>query len=138
MASAEEVARRLYGEVGVRQGIFTAEALAHAQRSAPQQHPGDALMAAGVISRGQHKGLLRAVEYRQGRDEDKRIAQILVDNRYCAGDMVRRALATQKQVYAKSGKLVRISALLLENGTLTASQKTAARKLFELGRGPGE
>lgn len=132
--SAEEAARRLYGEVGVRQGIFSADALRRVRQAAPGQHPGEALMAEGVISRGQHKGLLRAVEYRQGRDEDKRIAQILVDNRYCDGGQVREALAKQKQIYAKTGKLVRLALMLMEGGSLTASQQTAARKLYELGK----
>ena len=43
-------------------------------------------------------------------------------------------MAKQKQIYAKTGKLVRLALMLMEGGSLTASQQTAARKLYELGK----
>jgi hypothetical protein len=132
VASDEDA--RLYGEIGRKQKLFTGAQFDSACQAASGRHPGEVLLEGGVLSRGQHKGLIRAVAYTRGREEDKRIAQILVDNRYCEGTSVRKALKAQKEIYGKSGQLVRLGALLVDQGTLTASQHTAARKLYELGR----
>lgn len=125
---------QIFIQIGVQQRLFTQQQVDETRRAAAGAPLGEALVARGVISREQHRGLERAVTYRLGRDEDKRIAQIIVDSGYCQETRVQDALKRQKDVYAKSGELMRIGSLLLEDGTLTDSQHIAASKIFLIER----
>ena len=125
---------QIFIQIGVQQKLFTREQVEETRRATAGAPLGEALVARGVVSREQHRGLERAVTYRLGRDEDKRIAQIIVDSGYCQETRVQEALKRQKDVYAKSGELMRLGALLLDDGTLTDSQHIAASKIFSIER----
>jgi hypothetical protein len=125
---------RLYVQIGLQQRLFTQAQLDDARRAAPGKPIPDALQERGVLGREQHRGLDRAVSYRLGRDDDKRIAQIIVDSGYCSEQRVEDALRRQKDFYGKTGELVRICQLLVEDGTLTDSQHLAASKIFRIER----
>jgi hypothetical protein len=124
---------QIYVQIGTQQRLFTREQVDEARRAAPGP-VGEALVARGVLTRDQHRGLDRAVTYRLGRDEDKRIAQIIVDSGYCREARVQEALKRQKEVYSRSGDLVRLGTLLMDDGAITDSQHIAAYKIFQIER----
>lgn len=121
-------------QIGVQQRLFTREQADEARRASPGASLADALIGRGVLSREQARGLERAVVYRLGRDEDKRIAQIIVDSGYCPENRVQEALRRQKDIYGKSGELLRLGTLLMDDGSLTDSQHIAAFKIFQIER----
>jgi hypothetical protein len=121
-------------QIGVQQRLFSREQVEDTRRASPGAPLGEALVSRGVISREQARGLERAVQYRLGRDEDKRVAQIIVDSGYCPENRVQEALRRQKDIYAKSGELIRLGTLLTDDGSLTDSQHIAAFKIFRIER----
>lgn len=121
-------------QIGVQQRLFTREQADEARRASPGAPLTDALVARGVLSRDQARGLERAAIYRLGRDEDKRVAQIIVDSGYCPENRVQEALRRQKEIYGKSGELVRLGTLLMDDGSITDSQHIAALKIFQIER----
>ena len=124
---------QVFVQIGVQQKLFTKEQADDARRSVPAAPTlGEALITRGVLTRDQQRGLERAVTYRLGRDEDKRIAQIIVDSGYCPEARVQEALKRQKDVYGKSGDLVRLGTLLMDDGAITDSQQVAAYKIFQI------
>ncbi|MCO5165706.1 MAG: hypothetical protein M9894_04980 [Planctomycetes bacterium] len=125
---------QLFVQIGVQQRLFTREQVEDVRRGAPGAALAEALVARGVLAREQARGLERAVVYRLGRDEDKRIAQIIVDSGYCPEARVQEALRRQKDLYARSGDLVRLGTLLMGDGALTDSQHIAAAKIFQIER----
>lgn len=125
---------QLLVQIGVQQRLFSREQADDVRRAAPGVPLADALVSRGVLSREQARGLERAVVYRLGRDEDKRVAQIIVDSGYCPENRVQEALRRQKDLYAKSGELVRLGTLLMDAGSLTDSQHIAAIKIFHIER----
>lgn len=126
---------QIFVQIGLQQRLFTKEQVDDARKSAPTAPTlGEALIARGALTRDQQRGLERAVTYRLGRDEDKRIAQIIVDSGYCPEARVQEALRRQKDVYGKSGDLVRLGTLLMDDGAITDSQQLAAYKIFQIER----
>lgn len=123
---------QLFVQIGLQQRLFTREQADDARRAGGPL--AEALVARGVLAREQARGLERAVVYRLGRDEDKRIAQIIVDSGYCPEPRVQEALRRQKDLYARSGELVRLGTLLMGDGALTDSQHIAAAKIFHIER----
>lgn len=126
-----ESAGRAYVQIGLQQKLFKKEQVAEAERAGKPVH--EHLLARGVITPDQHKGLERAVAYRLGRDEDKKVAQLVVEHGYCSQAAVEKALKQQKDFYGKTGELMRLGTLLVEMGSLSDSQHLAAIKLFRLG-----
>ena len=125
---------QLFVQIGLQQRLFSQAQLDDARRALPGRPLGDALLERGALSREAHRGLDRAVTYRIGRDEDKRIAQIIVDSGYCSEARVEEALRRQKDFYGKTGELLRIGALLVEDGAMTDSQAVAASKIYRIER----
>jgi hypothetical protein len=99
------------------------------QRGAPV---GDVLVEQGTLTREQNRGLERAVTYRVGRDEDKGVAKIIIDSKYCDPTLVEQALKKQKDFYAKTGELMRLGNLLVQSDDLTESQRIAAHKIMDI------
>lgn len=131
-ANESEQRARVYVEIGLQQRLFQPK---HVDEAAREKQPlPEYLLARGLISPDQHTGLERAVSYRLGRDEDKRVAQLVVEHGYCSESAVAKALKQQKALYARSGQLVRLGTLLVDAGSLSDSQHLAAMKLFRLGR----
>jgi hypothetical protein len=132
----DAVAReQIFVQIGIQQRLFTQAQVDDARKGAPAAPTlGEALIARGALSRDQQRGLERAVTYRLGRDEDKRIAQIIVDSGYCPEARVQEALKRQKDVYGKSGDLVRLGTLLMDDGAISDSQQLAAYKIFQIER----
>ena len=95
---------------------------------------GDALVKMGVISPDQLRALFRAVDYRLGRNEDKELARVILDSGYADEKAVEAALTQQKDLYASSGKLVRICELLVQKSMLSESQHIAAKKILDIAR----
>jgi hypothetical protein len=124
---------QVFVQIGVQQRLFTQQQVDDARRAGGSL--AETLVAKGALSREQARGIERAVTYRLGRDEDKRIAQIIVDSGYCQEPRVQEALKRQKEVYAKSGDLLRLVSLLTEGGSITESQHIAALKIFQIERG---
>jgi hypothetical protein len=134
-ADAAPSREQVFLQIGVQQKLFTKEQADDARRNVPAAPTlGEALITRGVLTRDQQRGLERAVTYRLGRDEDKRIAQIIVDSGYCPEARVQEALKRQKDVYGKSGDLVRLGTLLMDDGAITDSQQVAAYKIFQIER----
>ncbi len=126
---------QLFVQIGLQQKLFSQGQLDDARRSAaPGRSLGEALLDRGALSREAYRGLDRAVTYRLGRDEDKRIAQIIVDSGYCSEARVEEALRRQKDFYGKTGELLRIGSLLVEEGAMTDSQAMAAGKIYRIER----
>lgn len=121
-------------QIGVQQRLFSREQAEEVRRASPSAPLADALVSRGVLTREQARGLERAVVYRLGRDEDKRVAQIIVDSGYCPESRVQEALRRQKDIYSKSGELIRLGTLLMDDGSLTDSQHIAAVKIFRIER----
>jgi hypothetical protein len=130
-----DVREEHYVQIGLQQRLFTQAEVDGFKRSAPGRSVGDLLVERGVLSKEQHKGLDRAVTYRLGRDEDKRVAQIIVDSGYCSEERVEAAMKRQKDFYGKTGELMRLGALLIEGGDLTDSQHLAASKIYRIEKG---
>jgi hypothetical protein len=96
-AEAAAGREQIFLQIGVQQRLFTKEQADDARRNVPAAPTlGEALITRGVLTRDQQRGLERAVTYRLGRDEDKRIAQIIVDSGYCPEARVQEALKRQK------------------------------------------
>lgn len=124
---------QVFVQIGVQQRLFTQQQVEEARRAG--QPLAEALVARGTLTREQARGIERAVTYRLGRDEDKRVAQIIIDSGYCHEPRVQEALKRQKEVYGKSGELVRLVTLLMDGGSITESQHIAAMKIFSIERG---
>lgn len=121
---------KAYVQIGLQQQLFGKEDVKAAARAGQALH--ESLLARGVITPDQHVGLERAVAYRLGRDEDKRLAQLLLEHGYTAQAAVEAALEQQKALYSQTGELSRLADLLVRSGSLTHSQQTAATKLLRL------
>lgn len=119
-----------YVQIGLQQNLFKKEHVKEAERAGQPIH--ELLLARKVLTPDQHKGLERAVVYRLGRDEDRRVAQLLLEHGYTNQAAIEKALEQQKEVYGKTGELMRLLALLVQAGALTPSQQTAAQKLLKL------
>ncbi len=134
VGEAERAAQ--FEAIGLQQRLFTKDQLARAAADARRSGDdlGALLVAQGVLSAAQRQGLERAVTYRLGRDEDKAIAKIIVESNYCDAAAVDRAMSRQKELYQRTGELIRLSALLLETRDLTESQRTAAHKILTFER----
>ncbi len=132
MASERERAEQ-FEAIGLQQRLFTREQLAAAR--ATGRDPGAALVEEGVLTAAQRQGLERAVTYRLGREEDKAIAKIILDSHYCEPAQVDQALARQKDLYQRTGELIRLSVLLVEGRVLSESQGLAAHKIHRIERG---
>jgi len=128
---------KIYLQIGLQQALFTKADVDQARPAARQSRRplGEVLVEIGALDQEQHRGLERAVTYRLGRDEDKRIAQIMVDSGYTEQAAVEQALKRQKDFYGKTGELIRIGTLLIEGGELSDSQHTAACKIYQIERG---
>jgi hypothetical protein len=92
----------------------------------------DVLIEQGTLNSEQARGLERAVTYRIGRDQDKNVAKIIIDSKYCDPAAVEVALKKQKEFYAKTGELMRLGTLLVQTFALTESQRIAAHKIHEI------
>lgn len=131
-ASVDEAERRAkaYAEIGIQQRLFKDTHVREAEKA--RQPLPEYLLAHRLLTPDQHTGLERAVSYRLGRDEDKKVAHLVVEHGYCSEAAVAKALKQQKEFYAKTGQLIRLGNLLVETGSLTDSQHLAAMKLFRL------
>jgi hypothetical protein len=125
---------KLFEQIGLQQQLFTGEEVEGARHIARQrgQGLGDVLVVQGVLSADQCRGLERAVTYRLGRDEDKEVAKIIIDSKYCDPERVERALQRQKEFYSQTGELMRLSTLLVKNADITESQQIAAHKIHSI------
>ena len=127
---------RHFGTIGVQQRLFTKAQLADATRTSNQRRttPGQVLVEQGVVTPDQLRALERAITYRIGREEDKQIAKIIVDSNYCEAPRVEAALRKQKEFYSRSGELMRLGVLLVDDQNLTESQRVAAYKIHSIER----
>jgi hypothetical protein len=118
----------------MQQRLFTGEQVRSALHVAHQRGTllSEALVEQGVLSVEQSRGLERAVTYRIGRDQDKNVAKIIIDSKYCQPEAVEAALRKQKEFYAKTGELMRLGNLLIQSSALTESQRIAAHKIHEI------
>ncbi len=123
---------KLLLQIGVQQRLFSQSAADDAAREADGRPLAQVLVERGDLGAEQARGLERAVTYRLGRDEDKRIAQIIIDSGYAPEKRVEDAMRRQKDFYAKTGELLRLATLLLEDGAISDSQQIAAYKLFKI------
>lgn len=129
---------QLFVQIGLQQRLFARNQLDDARAAQAGRGGkgtlalGEALVAVGALSPEQLRGLERAVTYRVGREEDKRIARIIVESGYCSEEAVERALTRQKDLYARTGDLLRLCTLLMDSGSITDSQHVAARKIFQI------
>ncbi len=124
----------LLEQIGMQQRLFSGEEVQQAKHIAHQRGSllSDALVEQGTLTLEQSRGLERAVTYRIGRDQDKNVAKIIIDSKYCLPDAVEAALKKQKDFYAKTGELMRLGTLLIQSSALTESQKIAAHKIYEI------
>jgi hypothetical protein len=132
-ARREEVMRK----IGVAQKLFSKTQWADAVQVRAKSggaSVGDALVKMNVLSADQLRALLRAVDYRIGRNEDKELAKVILDSGYADEKAVEAALSQQKDIYGSNGKLVRICDLLVEKSILSESQHIAARKILDIAR----
>jgi hypothetical protein len=127
----------LYRQIGLQQKLFSVAQLEAAGRQAAGSggSVGEGLVANGALSQDQHRGLERAVTYRLGRDEDKRIAKIIVESGYAQEHSVEAALKRQKEFYGQTGELIRLGTVLVEQGEISDSQGVAARKIYDIEKG---
>ena len=126
----------VYAQIGRSQRLFSQPQIELAAKQHPDLPLGKALVKLGVVDTSQHEGVLRAVDYRLGREEDKRLAQVLVEHRYCDQAAVKRALEQQKTLYHERGECQRLATLLLEGESITDGQHLAARKILQFERAP--
>lgn len=118
----------------MQQRLFSGEQVKSAQHVARQRGSvlSEVLVEQGVLTLEQSRGLERAVTYRIGRDQDKNVAKIIIDSKYCQPEAVEAALKKQKDFYAKTGELMRLGTLLTQSSALTESQRIAAHKIHEI------
>jgi hypothetical protein len=134
LTSTDAKRETLLEQIGLQQRLFTGEEVERARHVARQQglRLSDLLVEQGTLTAEQARGLERAVTYRIGRDQDKNVAKIIVDSKYCDPNAVEAALKKQKEFYAKTGELMRLGTLLVQSFALTESQKIAAHKIHEI------
>ena len=120
-----------FEKIGLQQKLFSRQQLIAARRSVgPTGDAGEELVRQGVLNEQQLRGLMRAVAYRIGRDEDKEIAKVIIDSSYCSAEAVEEALRKQKDFYGKTGELLRLGVLLVRSRSLSESQRIAAHKIY--------
>jgi len=131
-----ELRAKLLRKIGTAQKLFSKSKWKEAEQEAEDSGRaiGDVLLEMKLVSKDQLRGLERAVTYRIGRDEDKKLSKVIVDSGYADEATVEAALQEQKDIYAKSGDLARICDLLVTGGTLSESQHLAARKIFDISK----
>ncbi len=134
MSITHEQREKLFQQIGTQQKLFNNEEFERARHLSRQRGAlvGDILVEQGTLTREQSRGLERAVTYRVGRDEDKGVAKIIIDSKYCDPVSVELALKKQKDFYSRTGELMRLGNLLVTGDDLTESQRIAAHKIMDI------
>lgn len=128
-ATHQESLQEQIGEIGVEAGLLT-----HAQLESARQEgrfPQN-LLRDGVLDRTQVADLRRAAAFRVARNEDKALGSLMAGHGYVPESMIRAALLVQRQTFEGSGRLVRLSELMVRSGTLTQGHVVALHKLRKL------
>ncbi len=135
---ASSIHDKLLKAIGLAQKLFSRSQYDAAKRRLKEGAKGGiggALVAIGAINAEQLRGLERAIAYRLGREEDKQIAKVMVDSGYATQGAVDDALTRQKELYTKTGDLLRLGVLLVKGGAISESQRKAAIKIHGIERG---
>ena len=130
---------KAFEQIGIQQQLFDREQVQRAWRIADDEglELRECLLREGALDRSQLRGLERAVTYRLGRDDDKEIAELLIESHYCEAPAVETALTRQKELYTQSGELVRLGVLLVRSRAITETQRIASDKIHGIVRVSG-
>ncbi|MEZ6189007.1 MAG: hypothetical protein R3F62_28915 [Planctomycetota bacterium] len=116
-------------QVGMETGLISIEHVLGAPRDGTFAQR---LVNDGTLSPSQLSDLRREAAYRVARGEDKALGALMVNHGYAATSLISAALDQQRRAFEGERRLVRLSELLVQAGTLTPGHVVALRKLRAL------